>query len=136
MKQVKMFFLVAAIACLSVVKMNASDKTGKAEDVMNKAATFQSLDENAIAQIKAEILTLPTSERIKLAKMAIKQVEDAKSIGAIEGAKAGLYVLAVFLPPIAVGIHTSWGMPTVWNVLWCFVGGVPGIIHAFIVLSK
>lgn len=53
-----------------------------------------------------------------------------------DGAKIGLYILAIFIPFVAVGIHTDWGMPTLWNVLWSFLGGIPGIIHAFIVLGR
>jgi len=47
-----------------------------------------------------------------------------------------MYILAVVIPPVAVGIHTNWGMPTVWNILWWVFTWIGGIIHAFIVLGR
>lgn len=68
--------------------------------------------------------------------MSIKQAKEGEKTGETVKAKAGLYVLAVILPPLAVGIHTDWGMPTIWNVVWTLMGDLPGIIHAFIVLGR
>ncbi len=83
--------------------------------------------------LKAEVKQLSISERVKLVKLSIK---DAKMAEASGKASAGLYVLALFLPPVAVGIHTDWDMPTLYNLLWTLLGGLPGVIHAFIVLGR
>jgi len=48
--------------------------------------------------------------------------------------KIVLFVLAIIIPPLAVGLHTDWEMPTLWNLLWTFIGFVPGVIHAFYIL--
>lgn len=48
-----------------------------------------------------------------------------------------LYALCFFVPFVAVGIVTDWDVPTVLiNILWTALCGIPGIIHAFIVVSK
>lgn len=48
-----------------------------------------------------------------------------------------LYILCVIIPPVAVGLATDWDLKTVViNLLWCFLCGLPGIIHAFIVVSR
>lgn len=48
-----------------------------------------------------------------------------------------LYVLCLFIPPLAVGLATDWdSTPVISNILWCLLCGLPGIIHAFIVVSR
>ena len=45
-------------------------------------------------------------------------------------------VLAIFLPPLAVGLEKGLS-GTFWiNVLLTLIGWVPGVIHAFYTLSK
>ena len=50
--------------------------------------------------------------------------------------KGVLIVLAILIPFVAVGIKTDWGLPVLWNLLWCLLGFVPGIIHALIVVTR
>jgi len=48
-----------------------------------------------------------------------------------------LYVLAWFIPFLAVGLVTNWETkPVVINILLTLLCGLPGIIHAMIVVSK
>jgi uncharacterized membrane protein YqaE (UPF0057 family) len=48
-----------------------------------------------------------------------------------------LYLLCFFVPFVAVGIVTDWDIPTVLiNILWTALCGIPGIIHAFIIVGK
>ncbi|MFM6935571.1 MAG: YqaE/Pmp3 family membrane protein [Flavobacteriales bacterium] len=48
-----------------------------------------------------------------------------------------LYVLCFFIPFVAVGIVTDWDITTVLiNVLWTALCGIPGIIHAIIVVNR
>ncbi len=48
-----------------------------------------------------------------------------------------LFILAIFLPPLAVGLVTDWETnPIVYNILWCLLCGLPGIIHAFIIIGR
>ena len=109
-------------------KINAEKKT--AESVLEFANNMETFD---VEVLKAEVKQLSISERIKLVKLSIK---DAKMAEASGKPSAGLYVLALFLPPVAVGIHTDWDTPTLYNLLWTLLGGLPGVIHAFIVLGR
>ena len=48
-----------------------------------------------------------------------------------------LYVLCFFFPFVAVGLVTDWDIKAVLiNILLTALCGIPGIIHAFIVVSK
>lgn len=48
-----------------------------------------------------------------------------------------LYILAILIPFVAVGIATNWDLlPVIYNLLWSMLCGLPGIIHAFIVIKR
>jgi uncharacterized membrane protein YqaE (UPF0057 family) len=48
-----------------------------------------------------------------------------------------LYILCFFFPFIAVGIVTDWDLSTILiNLLWSLLCGIPGIIHALIIVSR
>lgn len=48
-----------------------------------------------------------------------------------------LYLLAIFIPFVAVGLVTDWeATPTISNILWTLLCGIPGIIHAFIIIAR
>ena len=48
-----------------------------------------------------------------------------------------LYVLCFFIPFLAVGFVTDWDVTAmIVNILWTCLCGIPGIIHAIIVVSK
>jgi len=131
--RIKTILLTAALA-FGFSQVYAKCET--AQDVLDYASKIEVFDETAQADLKAEIAQLPLGERIKLAKDVYKKAKDAKDSGQTQIDKVVLYVLAVVLPPLAVGLHTNWEMPTVWNILWTFLGWLPGVIHAFIVIGR
>ena len=45
-------------------------------------------------------------------------------------------ILALFLPPVAVALRFGIGKTFLLNLLLTLLGALPGIIHAFYVLSK
>ena len=48
-----------------------------------------------------------------------------------------LYVICFIFPFIAVGIVTDWDITAVIvNILWTFLCGIPGIIHALIIVGR
>ena len=48
-----------------------------------------------------------------------------------------LYILCFFFPFIAVGIVTDWDITTVLvNILWTCLCGIPGVIHALIIVGR
>ncbi len=67
-------------------------------------------------------------------------VKDVKSIKKAAGGDVPLgllYVLCILIPFVAVGLATDWDIKKVLiNLLLCFLCGIPGIIHAFVVVSK
>ncbi len=75
-------------------------------------------------------------------KRVFKNVNATSKIGekddsADEDTKILLYILCFFLPPVAVGIATDWDISKVLvNILFCLLCGIPGIIHAIIVVKN
>ncbi|KAF2211495.1 hypothetical protein CERZMDRAFT_43121 [Cercospora zeae-maydis SCOH1-5] len=47
-----------------------------------------------------------------------------------------LYLLAIFVPPVPVFIKKSCGADLLINIALCFLGWIPGVIHAWWVISK
>lgn len=47
-----------------------------------------------------------------------------------------LKILALFFPPIAVLIKFGLGGKFILNILLTLIGWIPGVIHAFVILSK
>lgn len=45
-------------------------------------------------------------------------------------------ILAIFLPPVAVLLEKGISSAFFFNILWTILGVVPGIIHAFYILTK
>ena len=73
-----------------------------------------------------------TKQEIKALKKAVKSQKksDDVPIGL-------LYVLCFFVPFIVVGIVTDWDIPSVLiNLLWTLLCGIPGVIHALIIVSR
>lgn len=87
--------------------------------------------------------TISVNQNIKDAKQSSKQEIKAlkkalKSQKKSDDVPIGLlYVLCFFVPFIVVGIVTDWDIPTVLiNLLWTLLCGIPGIIHALIIVSR
>ncbi len=135
MKYLKMIpvLLLALIISSQVQASNETTKDKKtAESVFDYANEMETFNAELL---KAEIKELSIKEKRKLINMAIKDVKRAERLG-LTSPSTGLYILAIFIPPLAVGLYTDWGMETLYNLVWTFVGGVPGIIHAFIVFGR
>ena len=104
-----------------------------AQDNQAMHNTFTAKRSAAKVNVSAETNTLGFKEKITIVKAA----KEMKKSAAGEDISKGLYiVLAIFIPFVAVGLATDWGIETLWNVLWCLLCGVPGIIHAFIILKR
>lgn len=127
-----MIFLLIAISLQSFSNNSTSVKTASAESVLEFAAGMDSLDKEVL---KAEIDKLTFSERKRLVEICMAEAKHAQEIGA-DVPMPVLYVLAIIIPPLAVGIYTDWDTPTLWNLLFTIIGWVPGVIHAFIVLTR
>ena len=104
-------------------------KAKTAEEVWENVAALDQYDEDFI---KAEIKSLPTPERVKLAKMSVKDARQAAEMG--KDASVGYYILAIFIPPLAVGLSNGVGKEFWIDLVLTILCWLPGIIYAFIVL--
>ena len=76
--------------------------------------------------------------------MATKIMAAKKTIRAVlptspndEISKELLYLLCILIPTVAVGLATNWDMnKVILNLVLCMLCGIPGIIHAFMIVSK
>jgi uncharacterized membrane protein YqaE (UPF0057 family) len=114
------------------------DKTKTAEDVYEYASQMTEFTPETKALLKAEMKSLTRKERERLMDMVMEDVEEVMSSKGVQASDnmVALYILAVLLPPVAVGLYTDWQMPTVWNLIFTLLFWLPGIIHAFIVLTR
>lgn len=123
MKKLLMSTLVVAIAILTndlhaSFPVNQNEKSSQAV-VQEKASN---------SDLKYENQTIKSKEK------ALK-ASDSNLGGDVPTGL--LYVLCFFIPWLAVGLATDWDINKVLiNILWTILCGIPGIIHAFIVVSK
>jgi uncharacterized membrane protein YqaE (UPF0057 family) len=103
-----------------------------AESVLQYAKQMQTIDEQAL---KAEIDKLSITEKKRLVSICIAEVKHAQEIDE-DVPMPVLYVLAIIIPPLSVGLYTDWDTPTLWNLVFTLLGWIPGIVHAFIVLTR
>lgn len=84
--------------------------------------------------LKAEVKKLTLKEQKRLFVIVYNQFKQSQKNGS-EVDKVVLYILAVLLPPVAVGIHTNWEpTPTLINIILTLLGWLPGVVHAFYVI--
>ena len=133
LKLVPVFFLAIVLSSQVQASTNPVEKAKTAESAFAFAEEMQPFDAEIF---KVEIKDLEASEKIKLIKMSLDNIEQAELSDA-QGPTIGYYILAVIFPPAAVGIYTDWSMPTtLYSVCWTLLAYVPGVIHAFIVLGR
>jgi len=120
-------FLVATCA------LTAADKSDKLP-VQKCDLSIQKSLEVASTKIVENKLTL--REKFKIIKEIRKETKKAGKTNKSGTPMIILYILAIILPPVAVGIYTNWGLPTLWNLLFTILFWIPGIIHAFYILLR
>ena len=92
-----------------------------------------------IEKVKRAILATKASSSKEVAvdnktKTSTKIVKKAHKDDVPKGL---LYVLCFFIPWVAVGLATDWDVKTiVYNILWTLLCGIPGIIHAIIIVGR
>ncbi|MBX3324166.1 MAG: YqaE/Pmp3 family membrane protein [Phycisphaeraceae bacterium] len=47
-----------------------------------------------------------------------------------------MVIIAILLPPLAVGLVKGIGLALIVNIILCFLFYIPGLIHALIVVLK
>jgi uncharacterized membrane protein YqaE (UPF0057 family) len=130
-RSVKTLFLIGVLLFSGIANSSAVD--------INTSASANGTSETVIITnecepqiVAADKLTLKQKFRaIKALKKELREVKKASPVPVVV-----LYILAVLLPPVAVGIFTNWGEPTLWNLLFTLLMWVPGVVHAFYILLK
>ena len=133
MRILKVTILVLAATLFSFstfAKDNSEKKHNKAENVWTLVESMEDqIDEDIVL---AEVKSLLLPERVKLAKMCVKDARNAVENG--QTASVGLYILAIFIPPLAVGLGNGISKEFWIDLVLTILGWLPGIIYAFIVL--
>ncbi len=109
---------------------NPDSEKLKAEDVFT---AIEQMDERG-EEAEELIQNLSFTQKVKLAKMAIKDVNSNGEFD-VKEASVGMYIIAILLPPLAVALHTGLVGQTLLNVILTMLGYLPGLIHAIIVLG-
>ncbi len=112
---------------------NIARRTSAKQVVAANSNTFKTNIIHKVAETRAEKL---------VSKMAQKYMPTANKSPLNQTKKDDstlilLYILAILIPFVAVGLATNWDlMPIIYNLLWTMLCGIPGIIHAFIVIKR
>jgi uncharacterized membrane protein YqaE (UPF0057 family) len=113
-------------ASVIVEDNTTSEVNSEVSSVVNNIKT-EKVNKAIIASKSKEVASNKTMASTKIVKKALK---DSVPTGL-------LYVLCFFIPWLAVGFATDWDMKTVLiNILWTFLCGIPGIIHAIIIVGR
>lgn len=103
----------------------------------SNVATIKIESNNVVKASEKAKTKLSVKDQIKVVK-AVNKMKKAAKHGDADGIPTVLlYVLAVLLPPIAVGLVTDWDLEeTLINVGLTFLCWLPGIVHAIIVVNR
>jgi uncharacterized membrane protein YqaE (UPF0057 family) len=125
------------------VTLNESNETSVlVEENTNIEVNSQesvAINTTKIEKVKRAILATKASSSKEVAvdnktKTSTKIVKKAHKDDVPKGL---LYVLCFFIPWVAVGLATDWDVKTiVYNILWTLLCGIPGIIHAIIIVGR
>lgn len=103
---------------------------------LNPSWKAESGTENDEVKTDVSISKKLLKEERKKIKKAVKKQEKKKK-GSPDISIIALYVIAFFIPFLAVGIVTDWDLFQVLiNLLLCLLCFIPGVIHAFLVVNR
>ena len=135
MKKRKLFTKIMLLICivLTTSALKAIEKSDALPNQKNNTGI-----QTASNAVKSTSVTkaLTFKEKVKIIRELKKEAK--KNIKSTKGGtpKIILYILAIILPPVAVGIFTNWGQPTLWNLLFTILFWIPGVVHAFYILLR
>ena len=132
--------IILLFAFISLGITNLSAKTKKLDPKYTAEMLYNFTADNIETitpdALKAEVNKLTLKEQRKLFTKVYNQFKQSQKNGS-EVDKVVLYILAVFIPPVAVGLHTNWeSTPVLINIILWILGWIPGVVHAFYVISN
>ena len=115
----------------SLAKENPTKKKTKSETNHSKIEKKTNKKSNS-----KKIKKLTFKEKFRIIKQFRKEKRKARKLGIkADDRMILLYVLAVLLPPVAVGIYTDWDAKlTLIDLLLTIIFWIPGVVFAFFVL--
>ena len=125
------FMLFATVSFSSSFAKVKDSQNLNAKELYQKYQSIEGFDQNAF---KADYDQLSKVQKKVFLVKVIKEYKVSKAAG---NATVLEYIFAILIPPVGVGLHTNWAAKeTLSNVAWTILGGIPGIIHAFVVLGR
>ena len=133
----------------SVNNNSAISVDGVTLNESNDASVF--VEDNTTNEVNSEVSSVVNNtktEKVNSSSKASssKEVASNKTMNSTKIVKKSnnkdvstglLYVLCFFIPWLAVGLATDWDVKTVViNLLWTCLCGIPGIIHAIIIVGR
>lgn len=136
----------------SVNSSSAISVDGVSLNESNEAPVF--IEDNTTNEVNSQESAIVNNTKIGKVNMAIiaskasssKEVVSNKTMASTKIVKKALkddvpkgllYLLCFFIPWLAVGFATDWDIKTVIiNLLWTCLCGIPGIIHAIIIVGR
>ena len=134
----KSILLFLTIFCITA--LNLSAKTIENDNQKTAQSLFKYTAENiqiiTPEILKSELKSLSLKEQKRFYVLLYKKVIDANK-NKVDVDPIVLYILAVILPPVAVDLYTNWEPePTLINLVLTCVLYLPGIVHAFYIITK
>jgi len=113
-------------ASVFVEDNTTNEVNSEVSSVVNNTKT-EKVNSSSKASSSKEVASNKTMNSTKIVKKANNK----------DVSKGLLYLLCFFIPWLAVGLATDWDVKTVViNILWTFLCGIPGIIHAIIIVGR
>jgi uncharacterized membrane protein YqaE (UPF0057 family) len=133
----KTLVLLMVLIGLGTLNLSAKTNTVIKDYTAEMLYDFTAKNINTITPeaLKAEVQKLSVKEKKRLFTMVYNQFKQSRKNGG-DVDKVVLYILAVVIPPVAVGIHTNWeSTPVLINIiLTVLVVWIGGVVHAFYVI--
>jgi len=109
------------------VEDNTSNEVNSQESSVVINTKTEKVNRSSKASSSKEVASNKTMNSTKIVKKALKNGPSTTL----------LYVLCFFIPFLAVGLATDWDTNTVLiNLLWTLLCGIPGVIHAIIIVGR
>ena len=113
-------------ASVFVEDITTNEVNSEVSSVVNNTKTEKVNSSSKVSSSK-EVASNKTMNSTKIVKKANNK----------DVSKGLLYLLCFFIPWLAVGLATDWDIKTVViNILWTCLCGIPGIIHAIIIVGR
>ena len=113
-------------ASVFVEDITTNEVNSEVSSVVNNTKT-EKVNSSSKVYSSKEVASNKTMNSTKIVKKANNK----------DVSKGLLYLLCFFIPWLAVGLATDWDVKTVViNILWTCLCGIPGIIHAIIIVGR